>query len=167
MTCMPETAGAPEAASAPHGATGAFLRRLIARDDDSVRVLLLDLTEVMAASGVALDDRAAAELVLAEVFNNIVEHGYATEGYGVVEVRLGISPAGLDVGVVDCGAALPGGALPAGSLADLDHALPDLPEGGFGWFLIRSLVQRLRYRRDAGGNSLQFFLAFATTGASR
>ena len=50
-----------------------------------------------------------------------------------------------------------------------DHTLPmglpqpigvdkDLPEGGFGWFLIRSLTENLTYRRIDARNHLSFQL---------
>ena len=32
----------------------------------------------------------------------------------------------------------------------------DLPEGGFGWFLIRTLTLDLEYERDGGFNKLRF-----------
>ena len=41
--------------------------------------------------------------------------------------------------------------------ADLDVAREDLPEGGFGWFLIRQLAWDVRYVREGRTNRL--FLA--------
>ena len=40
-------------------------------------------------------------------------------------------------------------------MADQD-APQDLPEGGFGWFLIRSLTRDLTYLREDGYNMLCF-----------
>jgi serine/threonine-protein kinase RsbW len=59
--------------------------------------------------------------------------------------------------VLDHGAELPGHILPSGTLADLgQHS--DLPEGGFGWHMIRALAKDVEYRRQNGCNQLSFRL---------
>jgi serine/threonine-protein kinase RsbW len=110
--------------------------------------------------GLAPSDRDTAELVLAEVLNNIVEHAYARDG-GLIEITLSRRPGELVCRVTDTGAPLPQGTLPEGRLpaADLSTLqLADLPEGGFGWFLIRSLSHDLSYQRENGQNRLSFRL---------
>lgn len=103
-------------------------------------------------------DRGTTELVLAEVLNNIVEHAYA-DGSGQIGLSLGLSAAGLAVRITDSGHAMPGGAVPAGLLpADTDGPAATLPEGGFGWFLIKSLTRDLCYDRKDGQNHLSFTL---------
>ena len=57
--------------------------------------------------------------------------------------------------VVDTGLPMPGGEAPAGKLGKLLE-IQDLPEGGFGWFLIRSLTQELTYQREGNQNTLSF-----------
>lgn len=102
--------------------------------------------------------RGTAELVLAEVLNNIAEHAYAGQG-GPVMVTLQDVPLGIGCLLVDQGAPMPGGTLPEGSQAGRTGlALADLPEGGFGWHLIRSLTRDLAYTRVAGTNRLSFLL---------
>lgn len=103
------------------------------------------------------DGRATAEIVLAEVLNNIAEHAYARQA-GEIELTLGSAGPGLVVAVVDSGLPLPGLQIPDGQLQPLEGG-GDLPEGGFGWFLIRSLTQGLYYQRVAGRNHLSFRLA--------
>ena len=39
----------------------------------------------------------------------------------------------------------------------------DLPEGGFGWFLIRELTHDLTYRRDGSRNHLSFRMVLGGT----
>ena len=51
---------------------------------------------------------------------------------------------------------MPDGGPPKGHPAELGVDMQDLPEGGFGWFLIRTLTTDLRYRREAGRNRLSF-----------
>lgn len=100
--------------------------------------------------------RGAAELVQAEAMNNIVEHAYAGQP-GRIELRMQPCPGGLAVSVTDWGRPMPGGALPPGNPPVLS-AEADLPEGGFGWHLIRRLASGLDYRRTAGRNVLRFDL---------
>ena len=102
------------------------------------------------------DLRGTAEIVLAEVLNNIVEHAYADQA-GNITLRLVRHDGGLHCTVSDTGAPMPGLCLPAGRSQPLAD-LADLPEGGFGWFLIRSLTVGLDYRRIAGVNRLSFQL---------
>lgn len=88
-------------------------------------------------------------VLLAEVLNNIVEHAYAG-GAGPIRLTLAQGPAGLLVGVEDDGAPMPGGHVPQGRPPVPDH----LPEGGFGWHMIRCLTSSLRYERCGGTNRL-------------
>ena len=96
------------------------------------------------------------ELVLAELLNNIVEHAYGAGPIAGVEYWLMFAADGLAGRLVDSGAPMPGLALPAGVQAPLDGPVADLPEGGFGWNLIRRLTTRLEYRREDGRNLLDF-----------
>ena len=108
---------------------------------------LTDLTE---------ESRGTLWAVLAEVLNNIVEHAYA-QGKGSIRLTLWQQGPGLAVEVVDQGAPMPDLCLPEGHLAEIG-AFDDLPEGGFGWFLIRSMTNNLKYDRVGGENRLRFCL---------
>ena len=97
-----------------------------------------------------------AELVLAEAMNNIIEHAYAGRGDGQVDLRITFDDGALAVSIEDTGAPMPGGEAPQGRAHDLDCDLEDLPEGGFGWFLIRQLSEDLAFSRIDGRNRLSF-----------
>jgi serine/threonine-protein kinase RsbW len=99
------------------------------------------------------DDRGTAEIVLAEVLNNVVEHAYAALK-GKVRLSLTLTEGQLNCLIEDEGAAMPGGEPPAGKLPDA----ADLPEGGFGWHLIRVLSSGLSYERLERTNRLSFSL---------
>ncbi len=137
--------------------------RVVIRSDPlAVREALCALFERLMLGPMEDGTRDAAQIVLAEALNNIVEHAYA-KAPGEIEVTLEISAHGLKCNIVDHGIAMPGGELPAGELADPAPvgvapgvAIDDLPEGGFGWHLIRALSQDLRYRRVGGENLLSF-----------
>lgn len=124
-------------------------------DADVVRSVLAGIRHgFLAQSPPDLADRA--ELLLAEALNNIVEHAYAGQS-GALRLVLLRRAGGLVIRLLDHGAPMPGLALPRGDLPDM-HG-DSLPEGGFGWFLIRSLSHRLGYRRLRAGNLLVLVLS--------
>jgi serine/threonine-protein kinase RsbW len=102
------------------------------------------------------DMRSTAEIVIAEALNNIVEHAYASQT-GVIEISVDLGADGLECTISDRGAPMPNNTLPEGKLHDL-NTLDELPEGGFGWYLIRALAQDLQYSRARDQNFLRFRL---------
>lgn len=102
------------------------------------------------------DQRGTAELLLAEVLNNVVEHAYAG-GVGEIEVTVARCGRSLVFRVLDRGAELPGHVLTPGYRGDYGPQ-GDLPEGGFGWPMIRALAKDVDYRRQDGCNQLSFRL---------
>jgi serine/threonine-protein kinase RsbW len=125
----------------------------------SVRHALSGLFRDDRLGGLKAHQRSTAELLLAEVLNNVVEHAYANIT-GDIEVSVAHCGRSLMFRVVDCGAELPGHVLPPGHLADFgQHS--DLPEGGFGWHMIRALAKDVEYRRQDGCNQLSFRLDLA------
>ncbi|MEL6168818.1 MAG: ATP-binding protein [Pseudomonadota bacterium] len=96
------------------------------------------------------------EIVLAEVMNNIVEHAYAGRNDASIEVSFVAAPGKLDCVTRDSGNAMPDGRAPEGILRPLSDKLEELPEGGFGWYLIRQLTERMEYRRVDDRNELNF-----------
>ncbi|WP_238365644.1 ATP-binding protein [Mesobacterium pallidum] len=103
----------------------------------------------------------SVELVLAEILNNISEHAYADRPTGPVDLRMSVSGGLLRVEIVDQGIPLPDTGLPGMGDADVPAETAELPEGGFGWFLIHQLTESLQYRRDTGRNRLT--VTFACT----
>ncbi|MGL4319990.1 MAG: ATP-binding protein [Paracoccaceae bacterium] len=131
-----------------------------------VRDALAALMAGPVLADVSDDDKGTAELVLAEAMNNIVEHAYAETGQGEITLTLWQSEGEVACRITDRGASMPDEILPEGLLAD--HTAEDeLPEGGFGWYLIRSLSRDLRYIRLGTLNELTFVLGHEqSTGVS-
>lgn len=94
------------------------------------------------------------EIVLAEVLNNIEEHGYRGIRNGQIELKLEICRDAVSIETTDFGNPMPGLELPLGRRPDAEVAPDDLPEGGFGWFLIHTLAPNPEYRRRGKSNIL-------------
>lgn len=132
------------------------IRLVLPGDAGAVRATLRALFAGRRLGHLAEADRGAAEIVLAEVLNNVVEHAYAGAA-GEIELTIRVAGGGLDCTVMDDGRPMPGGEAPEGKAGDLLGGA-DLPEGGFGWLLIRALTRELTYRRIGGRNCLTFRL---------
>lgn len=137
---------------------GAELHLTFTASPALIRDQLAQLLALAPLSALSDEGRGTAELVLAEVLNNVAEHAYADQA-GPVSLTIGRTEPGIGVLVVDQGRPMPGGEPPDGLLpGGSATALEDLPEGGFGWHLIRSLTTDLRYTRTNGCNRLRFIL---------
>lgn len=133
-------------------------RLTIASDPTAVRDALVFLASRPPLCDLSEAERGNAELVLAEALNNVVEHAYAMTS-GMIEVTVNSGAAGIICWIEDRGSAMPERKLPAGNLPKcMETATDGLPEGGFGWFLIRTLTLDLTYERIGSRNRLSFIL---------
>jgi len=112
------------------------------------------------------DTLGRLELVLAEVMNNITEHAAAPKQgakLSLPSIHLSIvrHNTGLACALTDDGTSLPAACLQPRNLPSM--ITEDLPEGGFGWFLIQDLTQSLCYYREENRNYLAFKIPFAST----
>lgn len=133
-------------------------------DPFAVRQTLGELRARLGATvGPEMLDRL--ELVLAEVLNNIVEHGGGAESVRgapwAPQVHLCIvsHEGGLACAVTDDGVVLPDECLRPRALPGDTGAVEELPEGGFGWYLIQDLTQALCYFREGPRNFLSFHVS--------
>jgi serine/threonine-protein kinase RsbW len=94
------------------------------------------------------------QIALAEAVNNVVEHAYSGQASGDICIKCNLSPQELCIEISDFGSPLPYEELPEGLPADVTCSFDSLPEGGFGWFLIRELTSDLRYQRQNDSNLL-------------
>ena len=126
----------------------------------AVREALRQLLKGLEPLGLDVEEAGTVELVLAEALNNIVEHAYKTsEGY--IDISCAHAADGLRMTVVDTGSVMPDGKTPVGTAAEIDVDLCDMPEGGFGWFLIKDLAKDVTYERHGCENHLHLRLAVA------
>ena len=123
-------------------------------DNYAVRDGLAQLLAMQPLKDLSDDIRGTLEIVLAEALNNVVEHAYR-EGPGPIRVCVDHLAPVLKVSIYDQGLPMPDEQLPTGDLPPLIDG-DDLPEGGFGWFLIRTLTLDLAYERQGSVNHLRF-----------
>jgi len=101
------------------------------------------------------------KIALAEAINNVVEHAYAGIAPAQVQVTCRLELERLDILISDTGKPLPGLRPPDGTPARIGTVLEELPEGGFGWFLIHQLTSDVHYERHKGCNRLSLRFDFA------
>lgn len=140
------------------GMDGLDLRIELLSNNLSVRGALATLIGELRQHDLTEDDLGSVELVMAEVLNNVVEHAYGMRDGGQIEIRGRKGDTWLRFDVLDDGESMPDLQVPASHEADLTVPVDDLPEGGFGWFLIRQMTDELTYQRKDGRNFLQLKL---------
>lgn len=126
----------------------------------AAREALEKVLDALADWSLDVEEKGTIELVLAEALNNIVEHAYPEgDPGGQISIAADAQNNGLHFTISDFGRAMPDGQAPLGMQADLDVDMMDLPEGGFGWFLIRDLAKDVTYSRVNEMNVLKLRLA--------
>lgn len=150
--------------SAERSNDGILIRCMLDGTPDSVSDGLRKIRAEIEKQAPGADEGLPWELVVAEVLNNIVEHAYRDRPAGRIIVCLAFRATGLCADFTDYGCEMPGHGPPEGRAVDLDRPPEALPEGGFGWFLIRSLTTELRYRRADGANHLSLTVARSPDG---
>lgn len=131
-------------------------------DPVSVREGLTSLMASPMMRRLTEDSQGTVEIVLAEVLNNIAEHAYANYP-GQIEVVIEDQAGEMFFRIKDSGLPMPGGVLPGGKLNET-RELEDLPEGGFGWYLIRLLTKGLTYARTNDANLLNYCVSVEYSG---
>lgn len=100
------------------------------------------------------DIHRATEIALTEALNNIVEHGFAQKNPQDIHVDIETNNQGIKVNITDYGAPYPDGQIPNTQAPILPVKRQDLPEGGFGWMLIREVTSAIHYARKNDKNCL-------------
>ena len=153
MSASPPPFGAPrDRGPAASAAAEPLFHRHFSASDRDTRETLEALMQVLARAGIGAEDSSNIELILAEALNNVAEHAYA-DGVGPVELTVILQQGGVACTIADRGRPMPLGMVPS---PDLPVIAPpdDLPEGGFGWHIIRCLATDLTYQRDRMQNRL-------------
>lgn len=125
----------------------------------AVRSGLAHAMACLAPLTLGTDEAGTVELVLAEALNNVVEHALANNiAQSMIELRGSHGTGGLKLVIIDQGAPMPKGTAPNAKQSDLNVPVSDLPEGGFGWFMIHTLATEVEYARVGQANHLTVIL---------
>lgn len=123
---------------------------------DDVAILAQQIGDACHAADIVDDDTAdLMHLCVAEALNNIVEHAYREKPGRLIFADLRIDADGCEVTLIDEGRPMPGLTLPDGALEFDETVLDDLPEGGFGWMLIHTQMDKVDYQRRDNCNVLK------------
>ncbi|MEL7150590.1 MAG: ATP-binding protein [Pseudomonadota bacterium] len=134
-----------------------MIEKTIPADYRWVRRRIHEIEDELVAGGVPSEDIGSISIVLAEVLNNVVEHAFATSDGEDIRLILRVRSKSLLFEIRDKGKPMPKGRAPVGNHPMCEFNQFDaLPEGGYGWFLIRELVQDLVYDRQDDENILFF-----------
>lgn len=113
--------------------------------------------DALVADGVAADDASSVEIALAEALNNVVEHAYPEDEPGQIRLVVRRRSASLMIEITDKGRPMPKGRAPIGNHPMSEFNKDDaMPEGGYGWYLIREIARDLVYDRRDDENILLF-----------
>ena len=134
---------------------------------EGVRETLICVREHLVDLSLDRDLQSKVEIVLGEVLNNVVEHAFGDNALTSDEtdqIFLNIAPTSdsVRIKVEDRGLALPNHELPKGNQPDTSGDIASLPEGGFGWFLIKELAESVEYHRRESANCLELTIHAAT-----
>ena len=130
-------------------------------DEQAVRNGLAEVLLCLKPLALSAEDTNTVELVLAETLNNVIEHALSNSpALTTIEIRGAFCATdGLRMTVIDRGAPMPTGKVPTAKAPDLDVSTDNLPEGGFGWFMIHTLASDVRYTRVGEANHLVLQIA--------
>jgi len=124
-----------------------------------VRRVIHEAMDKLEEMDLSPDLLGSVEIALAEALNNVVEHAYSANAPGNVHLTLRLKRGGILAEVRDQGRAMPMGRVPDGQVTQSEFQDRDAPEGGYGWHIIREIVQDLIYDRQDGENVLIFRLS--------
>lgn len=120
---------------------------------DEVTNVVSHISEWLGAHCVAQDPIEELELVLAEALNNVVEHAYLYAEDGEIDILVRLRQEQLEVTITDKGCKFDGP--PPLKEMDVENMdFEELPEGGFGWNLIRTLTDNVEFEHKDKRNRL-------------
>lgn len=123
---------------------------------DNVSAHLQKLDAELDRNDVAPSCKDDILIVLGEVLNNIVEHGYKERNGGDIHLKAHAEKDAVHISTVDHGPPIPRSTLSEANLPEKTEDMQTMPEGGFGWFMIHALTDDMSYERVDGQNRFSF-----------
>lgn len=126
-------------------------------DFDPVRIGLGKFMRSLETSNTQ-HDLGEVELVLAEVLNNIAEHGGIESLNHPISLKWHTSDR-LCINVIDASQCIPKGTITNAQMPNLDTEIDELPEGGFGWALVDIICSKVHSKRRGSFNTLRLYFS--------
>lgn len=122
-----------------------------AAEFESLGILRNFIAQACLETGIPEDVSYELQLCMDEACTNIIQHGYAGMNPGSIIFEMEISKESVTMFITDFGYAFEPGPAP---MPDVAAALEGQPVGGFGLFIIYSIMDAVDYRSDETGNTL-------------
>lgn len=133
--------------------TGFSFHKNITNCQGLVPGLLDDVGKWLVQTGIPHGKIIDVQIVIAEALNNVIEHGFPFERSGHVSIDIDVKNNVIVAKICDNGKEFtPPETKETPLQGEVD--LEDLPEGGFGWLLIREITTSFTFRRVAHENRL-------------
>ncbi|MEY4516164.1 MAG: hypothetical protein RL180_510 [Pseudomonadota bacterium] len=137
------------------GAAEGQVRLNIPARMDCIGLLGTAIRAVSLQAGLTLERSEQMELAVIEAITNIIRHGVIHRQESAIDVQVKAFEHLLEYQIKDEGQPIPAALLvqPDRDIFDYeDIALEDLPEGGLGMALIRSIADEMEYQSGSDGN---------------
>lgn len=115
--------------------------------------LLMKIRQWMVGIGVPQNKITNIQIVVAEALNNIIEHGFSIENFGTIDIQIEVDDDSTVVELMDNGKKFTPPNISKTPLIDSTD-FENLPEGGFGWFLITEITSSFELQRHLNMNKL-------------
>ena len=125
----------------------------IAADFQLVRLSAAALQGILHELECEPEQAVMIELCVVEAINNAIEHAYARDPRGRVEIQLDLEADMLEITVSDTGRAMPKAAIATASTGN-GETPGELPESGYGLGIIANIMSNVAYRRVGNRNVL-------------
>lgn len=100
----------------------------------------------------------SVQLALEEVVTNVIKYGFDDDGPHEIAVSMEVVDGHVELSVEDDGHEFD----PLSAQEpDLDASLEERPVGGLGLHLVRQMVDRIAYDREAGTNRVRIWVGLA------
>jgi serine/threonine-protein kinase RsbW len=122
----------------------------IGSDIENIPAVSARLEGAMMAHGFCTDEILDTQLAVEEVITNVIVHGYKKPG-GDIDISFRITGSSTEIEVADNAPLFNPLSLPE---PDISGDISDRKVGGLGVFLVRQVMDDVRYRHENGRNIL-------------
>ncbi len=132
-----------------HGSQTLCFARSVPNTLEGISVLNAEVGVFLQSAGVSTEAIYAVETSVEEMLTNVVKYGYDDSAAHVIAVEIIVSRHDVKLILEDDGHPFD----PTRQASpDMDRSIEDIPIGGLGIHLVRSLTESMEYNRENGRN---------------